>query len=120
MNREEFLDLVSLAIDNLPKVVRKKMSNVEIVVEDNLDPKLSSEMGVRPSTLLGLYQGIPLNQRNVNYGFVLPDKITLFQKPIESICKNREEIINQIRKTLIHEIGHHFGFSETQIRRLLH
>ena len=118
MHRDEFLELVKQAIDRLPSTIRKRLSNVEVVVEDYPGPDICHEMGLQPGNLLGLYQGVPLNKRGIHYAMVLPDKITLFQKPIESVCRNREEIIWQIKNTLIHEIGHHFGLSEAHIRRL--
>ena len=91
---------------------------MEIVVEDYPDPGICQELGLQPGSLLGLYQGVPLNKRGFHYALVLPDKITLFQKPIESVCRNREDIMQQIRNTLIHEIGHHFGLTEAHIQRL--
>jgi len=118
LQKEYFLELAALAIDDLPLKVRKRMNNVEVVVEDYPNPHLCRKLGLSSGRLLGAYQGVPLNKRGPGYGFVLPDKITLFQKPIESICQTREEIIKQIRSTLIHEIGHHFGLNEAQIRKI--
>ncbi len=118
MYREEFLELVKQAIDRLPSTIRKRLSNVEVVVEDYPSPAICHELGLQPGALLGLYQGVPLNKRGFHYALVLPDKITLFQKSIESVCRGQEDIMRQIRNTLIHEIGHHFGLSEAHIRRL--
>ncbi len=80
---------------------------------------LLSEMGLRsPSELLGLYQGVPLDRRGFYYGNVLPDKITLFQIPIESICKTGEEIKEKIREVVIHEVGHYFGLDDERLEEL--
>jgi predicted Zn-dependent protease with MMP-like domain len=76
-------------------------------------------MGLRsPSELLGLYQGVPLDRRGFYYGNVLPDKITLFKIPIESICKTKEEIEEKVREVVIHEVGHYFGLDEERLRDL--
>jgi predicted Zn-dependent protease with MMP-like domain len=119
LNRSEFEEVVVSALKQLPKYFRKKMKNVDIVVENQASQGLLSEMGLRsPFELLGLYQGIPLNQRGFFYGNVLPDKITLFQIPIESVCKTREEIEERVREVVIHEVGHYFGLDDKRIREL--
>jgi predicted Zn-dependent protease with MMP-like domain len=71
-----------------------------------------------PYQLLGLYQGVPYQRRGFYYGNVLPDKITLFQIPIESICRTREEIEEKVREVVIHEVGHYFGFDDERLREL--
>jgi predicted Zn-dependent protease with MMP-like domain len=71
-----------------------------------------------PFELLGLYQGIPLDQRGFYYGNVLPDKITLFQVPIVSLCTTREEMEEKIREVVVHEVGHYFGLSDKRLREL--
>ena len=81
-----------MALKRLPGLIKGKMENVAVVVEDRASQALLEEVGLRsPSELLGLYQGIPLDRRGFYYGNVLPDKITLFQIPIESMCQTREE-----------------------------
>jgi predicted Zn-dependent protease with MMP-like domain len=107
MDQESFRLLVLRSIKKLPKIFRKKMENVEIVIEDEPVPQ---------KTLLGLYQGIPLKQRGSWYGNVLPDKITLFQRNIEFQCRNDTEIEDLVNDVLIHEIGHYFGFDEEELR----
>ena len=95
------------------------MKNVDVVVEDQASRELLLEMGLRsPFELLGLYQGVPLDRRGFYYGNVLPDKITLFQVPIESMCKTREEIEEQVREVVIHEVGHYFGLDDERLREL--
>jgi predicted Zn-dependent protease with MMP-like domain len=119
LKRSEFEEVVVSALKRLPKYFRKKMMNVDIVVENQASRGLLSEMGLRsPFELLGLYQGIPLNRRGFFYGNVLPDKITLFQIPIESVCKTREEIEERVREVVIHEVGHYFGLDDKRIREL--
>lgn len=107
MDQEAFHQLVLRSIKKLPKFFRKKMENVEIVIEDEPVPQ---------KTLLGLYQGIPLKLRGSWYGNVLPDKITLFQRNIEGQCRNETEIEKLVNEVLIHEIGHYFGFDEEDLQ----
>jgi predicted Zn-dependent protease with MMP-like domain len=117
--RKEFEEIVVSALKGLPKYFKKKMINVDVVVESQASLDLLSEMGLQsPLELLGLYQGVPLDRRGFYYGNVLPDKITLFQTPIESICKTKEEIEEKVREVVIHEIGHYFGLSEERLREL--
>ena len=117
LTRREFEEIVVSAVKRLPHLFRKKMMNVEIVVENQASQELLSEMKLRsPFQLLGLYQGIPLDQRGFYYGNVLPDKITLFQIPIESICKTRGEIEDKVREVVIHEVGHYFGLNDKRLR----
>ncbi len=118
LNKEEFEEAVVSALKKLPKFVKEKMENVDVVVEDRAPQDLLSEMGLHfPSELLGLYQGVPLDRRGFYYGNVLPDKITLFQIPIESICKTKEEIKEKIREVVIHEVGHYFGLDDERLWR---
>jgi predicted Zn-dependent protease with MMP-like domain len=119
LTRREFEALVILALKRLPKFFKKKMKNVDVVVEDRASRELLLEMGLRsPSELLGLYQGVPLDQRGFYYGNVLPDKITLFQVPIESLCKTREEVEEKVKEVVIHEVGHYFGLDDEKLREL--
>jgi predicted Zn-dependent protease with MMP-like domain len=119
LTREEFEEAVVAALKRLPNFIREKMENVDVVVEDQARQDLITEMGLRsPSELLGLYQGVPLDRRGFYYGNVLPDKITLFQIPIESICKTKEEIKESIREVVIHEVGHYFGLDDKKLREL--
>ena len=119
LTREEFEEAVVAALKRLPKFIKKKMENVDVVVESRASREVQNEMGLSsPSELLGLYQGVPLDRRGFYYGNVLPDKITLFQIPIESICKTKEEIREKIREVVIHEVGHYFGLDEERLREL--
>ena len=109
MDRDKFAELVREALDSLPTIFRKKMKNIEVVVE---------EEPIEQESLLGLYQGVPFKHRGVWYGNVLPDRITLFKRNIERISHTEEEIKAWVHKVLIHEIGHYFGFSEADLHRL--
>jgi len=110
---------VVLALRRLPKFFKKKMKNVDVVVEDQASRDLLSEMGLQsPLELLGLYQGVPLDRRGFYYGNVLPDKITLFQIPIESMCQTKEEIEAKVKEVVIHEVGHYFGLDDARLREL--
>jgi len=109
MEREEFEKVVKEALKKLPKIFRKKLENIEIVIED--EP-------VVHKSLLGLYQGIPLKKRGFWYGNVMPDKITLFKDNIERLSRSEEDIKEWINKVLIHEIGHYFGFGEEDLRKI--
>jgi len=119
LTRKEFEEAVVAALKRLPKFIKEKMENVDVVVEDRAPQDLVTEMGLHsPSELLGLYQGVPLDRRGFYYGNVLPDKITLFQVPIESICKTKEEVKEKVREVVIHEVGHYFGLDDERLREL--
>lgn len=116
LSREEFQQLVAQAIASLPSLVIERLSNVEVVVKDRPTQEESAMAGTDPTeTLFGLYTGTPLTERSSSYGLVLPDKITLYQRSIEEGCRTKREIQAQIRTTLLHEIGHHFGLSENEL-----
>jgi predicted Zn-dependent protease with MMP-like domain len=115
----EFEELVVAALDTLPDELLQMMNNVEVTVERLPSRMQLRRVGVRQGTLLGLYEGIPLTARHsTSYSLVVPDKITIFQRPIESICSTHEEIVGQVRKTVIHEVAHHFGIGEERLREL--
>ena len=119
LNRTEFEEAVVVALKRLPKFIKKKMENVDVVVEPKASQEVLNEMGLRsPFELLGLYQGVPYDRRGFYYGNVLPDKITLFQIPIESICRTKEEVNEKVREVIIHEVGHYFGLDDKRLREL--
>jgi predicted Zn-dependent protease with MMP-like domain len=116
MTREEFQELVAEAVQSIPSRVRNAMQNIAIVIEDEPSPETLAEVAIEPpDTLLGLYQGIPLTERQWAHGNVLPDKITLYQWPIEEEAESPEDVVVAIGETLIHEVGHYFGLSEEEI-----
>ena len=119
MDRERFIGLVARAVDSLPEEFHSRLENIDVVVEEQPTPRQLSEVKLkRGITLLGLYQGVPLPWRSRSYGMVVPDKITIFQRPIEAQCRNDVEIRSQIRGTVLHEIAHHFGIDDDRLRRL--
>ncbi len=116
---KEFEEIVVSALQRLPKFLKKKMENVDVVIEDWASEEVLSEMELQsPYELLGLYQGVPFQRRGFYYGNVLPDKITLYRFPIESICRTREEVEEKIREVVIHEVGHYFGLDDERLREL--
>ncbi len=115
----EFEELINAAISLLPERFRKKMENIAIVIEDLPSLQLLEEMKINsPYGLLGIYRGVPYPRRGIWYRNVLPDTIIIFKQPIESRCKNKEEIKETVRKVVIHEIGHYFGLEEADLRRI--
>jgi len=119
MTRERFERLVAEAVTLIPKRFRREMKNLALVVEEQPTPDLLEEMEIEPpDSLYGLYQGIPLPERSWSHGNHLPDKITLFQRPIEDDCEDEDEIRAMIGETLIHEVGHYFGLSEDEIEAI--
>jgi predicted Zn-dependent protease with MMP-like domain len=116
VRRAEFERLVADALASIPRRFRDAMANLAIVVEDEPSRELLDDMEVEPSdTLLGLYQGTPLTERAWDYGNTLPDRILLFQGPLERDSDDENDLVVAIGETLIHEIGHYFGLSEEQI-----
>jgi len=119
LTETEFEELVVAALDTLPDELLQLMNNVEVTVERTPSRLQLRRVGIRHGTLLGLYEGIPLTARHSSsYSLVVPDKITIFQRPIESMCSTHEEIVDQVRKTVIHEIAHHFGIGEERLQEL--
>lgn len=119
MTRERFEQLVEEALRTIPRRFRKEMRNVAVVVEDEPTAELLEEMEIQePDTLLGLYQGTPLPEREWSRGTTLPDRITIFQRPIEQASECDDEIIVTIGETVIHELGHYFGLSEEEIEEI--
>jgi predicted Zn-dependent protease with MMP-like domain len=119
MDQGRFARLVVEALDALPPEIAGMLDNVEVVVEPY--PTRAQLRAGRVGSgrlLLGLYEGVPRTQRSTGYGMVLPDKITIFQQPIEAICRNEEEIRAQVRSTVVHEIAHHLGIGDEELRRL--
>ena len=115
---EEFQYYIDKALQEMPQEFRDRMDNVNIFVEDYPSPEQVIKFRLRQEriTLLGLYEGIPQNRRGrYGIGGAVPDKITLFRLPILAHARTKEELVKQIKDTLYHEIGHHFGLSEQEI-----
>jgi predicted Zn-dependent protease with MMP-like domain len=119
VTRDRFTGLVEDALKMIPKRFRKAMRNVAVVVEDEPPQDLLDEMEIGPDdTLLGLYHGTPLTQRGWGHGNNLPDRISIYQGPIEDACESDDEIRDCVAETVIHEFGHYFGMSEEEIERI--
>jgi len=118
LGREEFEKIVEEGIKAIPERFLRKLDNVAIVVQDEPTPEQKKKLNLRPNwTLFGLYEGVPQIKRGVNYGAVLPDRITIFQKPIEAMAADEKGIIEMVKNTVWHEIAHHFGMDEARVRR---
>jgi predicted Zn-dependent protease with MMP-like domain len=114
----EFEDLVVEALDSLPEDLLGLLDNVDVTIDRYPSRTQLQRVGVRSGTLLGLYEGIPLTRRDSGYNIVLPDKITIFQGPIEQLCASYAEIVKQVRTTVIHEVAHHFGIDDERLVEL--
>ena len=118
MDSQKFEQLVARAIDSIPDELHDRLENVDVVVADQPTHEQLAMLGKkRGESLLGLYEGVPLTKRSRGYGLVPPDKITIFQKPLESICRNDTQIIDEVRRVVLHEIAHHFGISDRRLHR---
>ena len=119
MTRKQFERVVERALRRLPRRFREKLDNIVVVVEDWAVDETLEEMGIEPpDTLYGLYSGVDLTQRDSTYGNVLPDTITIYQGPIEEDCATVEEMEQEIRDTVVHEIGHYFGLDDETMHRI--
>jgi predicted Zn-dependent protease with MMP-like domain len=119
METEKFENLVAKAVEGLPDEFRERLDNVDIVVADEpTRHQLSRLDRKRGETLLGLYEGVPLTERTQGYGYVPPDVITIFQHPLEAICKTDSQLVAEIQKVVLHEIAHHFGISDARLKEL--
>ena len=119
MERERFEMLVAKAVLSLPEEFREQLDNIDIVVEAEPSPEQLRKVGMpRGMTLLGLYEGVPLTERSHYYGMVAPDKITIYQRPIEAICRSETAIVREIASVVQHEIAHHFGISDARLDQL--
>jgi len=105
---ERFEEMVAAALDGLPAELGQLMSNVAVTVEH----------GPGPRGLLGLYEGIPLTSRTTQYAGVLPDRITIYRQAICAICQTEDEVADQVRETVIHEVAHHFGIDDARLSEL--
>ena len=119
MERAHFRQLVREAVAELPPALLERVHNVAIVIERRPTARDRKAAGVWPGrTLLGLYHGIPLTQRGEYYNLVPPDKISIYQEPIEEFCRDDDEVREQVRKTVLHELGHYFGIDDDRLHEL--
>ncbi|MBF8267286.1 MAG: hypothetical protein HW388_794 [Dehalococcoidia bacterium] len=118
MRREEFEELVLDAIQELPQEILARLDNVAVVVQRWPSRDQMMEAGIEhEDELFGLYEGIPLTERE-SYNLVLPDKITVFQGPVEAACRSREAMALEVKVTVAHEIAHHFGIDDRRLEEL--
>src|SRR5271167_4182212 len=116
MEREDFTKVVGEAMDSLPEQFRRRIRNVAVLVEDLPTDQAPSKPAQPKRLLLGLFQGVPMTKKSVFHPPTGPDHIVLYQKNIEAICSNEAEVREQIRRTVLHELGHYFGMTEEQLR----
>jgi predicted Zn-dependent protease with MMP-like domain len=103
-----FEEMVAEALDSLPPKLGRVMRNVAVTVQHDAGPP----------GLLGLYRGVPLTNRTSNYGGVLPDRITIYHQSICSICRTEADVVVEVRRVVIHEVGHHFGIDDDRLHEL--
>jgi len=121
MTHEKFEEIAEEVFNALPKIFGNKVDNVHIVIEDTPTEEIMALTHSSKTSLLGLYQGIPLTHRGSWYGInpTVPDKISLYKKNIEADCKDDQEVYKKIREVLLHELGHYFGMNESEIRKAM-
>ncbi len=116
MDRPSFENIVATALRRLPKHFRQKLENISVQVEDAPSRALLRDMGIRSGTLLGLYQGVPLTERGWGFGNMLPDRIVIYQRPIEEAASSPDELEDLVRDTVKHELAHYFGFDDDELK----
>lgn len=118
MEDERFNALVDEAIASIPEDFRSKLDNIMVEVRPIATPDVYRDLNKNPWGLLGVYQGVPYKQRGPWYGNVLPDRILIFQQPIERLARTDAEIRKLVRRVVIHEVGHYFGLSDDELHAL--
>ena len=118
MDKPSFERLVTTALRRLPRAFREKLENISIQIEDAPSAATLHDMGMESGTLLGLYQGVPLTERGWGYGNVLPDRIIIYQRPIEAAAASPREIEDTVLDVVMHEIGHYFGFDDRTLSKI--
>src|SRR5712671_6055387 len=116
MKREHFVKVVEKALDSLPQEFRSRIRNVAVLVEDMPPNQPSPASGKQRRLLLGVFQGVPTTKKSIFNLPTGPDHIVLYQKNIEAVCSSDAEVCEQIRLTVIHELGHYFGMDEEQLK----
>ena len=116
MKREHFAKVVEEALDSLPQEFRSRIRNVAVLVEDMPPNQRSLRSGQQRRLLLGLFHGVPTTKKSTFDLSTGPDYIVLYQKNIEAVCSSEAEVREQIRLTIIHELGHYFGMDESQLK----
>ncbi len=117
LTESEFDELVQQAMDSLPEEFLPYMENISLEVRPRPSPRQEQRRRGGGGLLLGLYVGVPLTKKSVTAPYEFPEQIFIFQRNIEAVCDSREEVVRQVRQTVLHEVGHHFGMTETDLRR---
>ena len=118
MEKDKFEEIISNTLQSIPDKFKDKIKNLSIVIEErDIDPALKNKKDVRTKYTLGLYQGLPATLRAGRIN-ILPDKITIFKKTLEKVSRNDEELERNIRRVILHELGHYFGLDEKKLRKL--
>lgn len=119
VSRRRLRHLVAKALADLPPTFQRMMENVVVVVEDEPLPEDLLSTGLRPDeTLFGLYHGVPLTERSTQYGMALPDRVVIYRWPICESCTSEAEIVREVRRTVVHEVAHHFGIDDERLAAL--
>lgn len=119
VDQRRFERLVARALRSLPSYFRWRLRNIAVVVEEEPSPVELARLDLPPGeTLFGLYLGIPQTERSSSYGMVLPDRIAIYRRPLTAACRTEQELVWEIRQTVVHEIAHHFGLSDEDLERL--
>jgi predicted Zn-dependent protease with MMP-like domain len=119
VERQRFEELVSEALERLPPRFAERLSNIDVEVRDWPSPQeLRSARVPSGSLLLGLYRGVPQTRRSQGYNLALPDRISIYQGPIERVCRSDDEVRERVRRTVLHEIAHHFGWSDAELAEM--
>lgn len=118
-DRARFAQLVQEALASVPEPFRSRLDNVAVVVAEEPDPEQLERLGYPPdTTLLGLYEGTPLGQRGAAYHLAVPDRITIFRRPILALCATPEDVRREVRATVVHELAHYFGIGDEELEAL--
>lgn len=118
MDTARFNELVEQAVEGIPDYFRQRFANLQIETMPVAPPDIARNLDKHPMGLLGVYQGVPYKRRGPWYGNVMPDRIIIFQRPIEAQCSTESQVRSLVREVVIHEVGHYFGLSEAELRRL--
>lgn len=119
MRHAQFLQVVGRALADVPEPFASWLENIDILIDKRPNTHHRRDAGLQPDeTLFGLYEGVPLTERDSSYGMVLPDTITIFQEPLEQAFRDETELVVEVRLTVLHELAHHFGMSDEELHRL--
>jgi len=118
VERDRFEELVARALASLPDEIARQIDNVDVQVQEWPTNDQAGAVAARGGMLLGLYVGVPLTRRSSGYGLVLPDRIIIFQRPLEMIARDEDDLVERVRETVVHEVAHHFGISDERLRQI--